>query len=79
MIIPLRTTYTDFVKEVDGVLTHFRIFDIPSHLFIYVNQEGCGVNLFNEQVEKAIGKECVSPGKKCIAYCNLVGKESVKK
>lgn len=73
-----KTAYIDFTIPFAGIDTAVRIFEIETHVFVYVNQNPPEIHLYNDILRMAIQNKCKHlKGKEFIVICNLANHEAL--
>lgn len=73
-----KAAYLDFVENIMGIETIIRLYETPTHLFVYVSQPCSEIHLYNEFLQKILIRKCTKiRNKKIEVVCNLSNYESI--
>lgn len=73
-----KAAYVDFVENIAGSETTIRLYETPTHLFVYVSQPSTEVHLYNDFLQRILIQKCIRVRNKRIeVVCNLEKYETI--
>lgn len=73
-----KAAYVDFVEDIAGNETIIRLYETPTHLFVYVSQPSREIHLYSEFLQRILIQKCIRIRNKRIeVICNLAKYETI--